>query len=98
MEAEFIELLKITAGLFVTSLGIQKLIEQVKRVVNAEDAATSELLRLRAQLTAIIGDLGDKQQAFVEKLALAVDFKGKYKTIILKGLRIYRKKSVTSLN
>ncbi len=79
LEAEFIELLKITAGLFVTSLGIQKLIEQVKRVVNAEDVATSELLRLRAQLTAIIGDLGDKQQAFVEKLALAVDLKGKYK-------------------
>ena len=79
LEAEFIELLKITAGLFVTSLGIQKLIEQVKRVVNAEDAATSELLRLRAQLTAIIGDLGGKQQAFVEKLALAVDLKGKYK-------------------
>ena len=45
LEAEFIELLKITAGLFVTSLGIQKLIEQVKRVVNAEDAATSELFK-----------------------------------------------------
>ena len=34
---------------------------------------------LRAQLTAIIGDLGDQQQAFVEKLAYAVDCKGKYK-------------------
>jgi len=79
LEAEFIELLKITAGLFVTSLGIQKLIEQVKRVVNTKDVATSELLRLRAQLTAIIGDLGDKQQAFVEKMAYAVDLKGKYR-------------------
>ena len=39
LEAEFIELLKITAGLFVTSLGIQKLIEQVKKVV-ANDEAT----------------------------------------------------------
>lgn len=79
LEAEFIELLKITAGLFVTSLGIQKLIEQVKRVVNSETVSTSELLNLRAQLTSIIGDLGDKQQAFVEKLAVAVDLKGKYK-------------------
>ncbi len=79
LEAEFIELLKITAGLFVTSLGIQKLIEQVKRVVNSETVSTSELLNLRAQLTSIIGDLGDKQQAFVEKLAVAVDLKGQYK-------------------
>ncbi len=79
LEADFIDLLKITAGLFVTSLGIQKLIEQVKRVVDIEAVSTSELLNLRAQLTSIIGDLGDKQQAFVEKLAVAVDLKGKYK-------------------
>ena len=79
LEADFIDLLKITAGLFVTSLGIQKLIDQVKRVVNTEPVSTSELLNLRAQLTTIIGDLGDKQQAFVEKLAVAVDLKGKYK-------------------
>jgi len=79
LEAEFIELLKITAGLFVTSLGIQKLIENVKRVVNDDNVQTSELLNLRVQLTSIIGDLGDKQQAFVEKLAAAVDLKGKYK-------------------
>lgn len=79
LEAEFIDLLKITAGLFVTSLGIQKLIEQVKRVISNEEASTRELLNLRAQLTSIIGDLGDKQQAFVEKLAVAVDLKGKYK-------------------
>ncbi len=79
LEAEFIELLKITAGLFVTSLGIQKLIDQVKRVVGSDTVTTSELLNLRAQLTSIIGDLGDKQQAFVEKLAIAVDLKGKYK-------------------
>lgn len=79
LEADFIDLLKITAGLFVTSLGIQKLIEQVKRVVNSDDVSTSELLNLRAQLTTIIGDLGDKQQAFVEKLAVAVDLKGKYR-------------------
>lgn len=79
LEAEFIELLKITAGLFVTSLGIQKLIDQVKKVVGNENTSTRELLNLRAQLTSIIGDLGDKQQAFVEKLAVAVDLKGKYK-------------------
>ncbi len=70
----------------------------MKKVVANDEASTSELLRLRAQLTAIIGDLGDKQQAFVEKLALAVDLKGKYKTIILKGLQIYQGKFVIFLN
>src|SRR5699024_12788291 len=39
----------------------------------------SELQNLRAQLTAIIGDLQDQQQAFVETMARAVDIKSKYK-------------------
>jgi HD-GYP domain-containing protein (c-di-GMP phosphodiesterase class II) len=38
-----------------------------------------ELQNLRAKLTAIIGDLGDQQQSFVEKLAYASDLKGQYK-------------------
>ena len=67
------------AGLFVTSLGIQKLIDEVKRIITKEDIATLELQNLRAQLTAIIGDLGDQQQSFVEKLAYAADLKGQYK-------------------
>ncbi len=81
LEREFCELLEVTTGLFVTSLGIQKLIDEVKKVTGAKVVSTSELQNLRAQLTAIIGDLGDQQQSFVEILAIAVDVKkGKKKT------------------
>lgn len=78
LEEQFAQLIKITAGLFVTSLGLQKLIDEVNKLVVQKVVSTSELQNLRAQLTAIIGDLGDQQQAFVEKLAYAVDCKGKY--------------------
>ena len=80
LEEEYVDLLKITAGLFVTSLGIQKLIDEVKRVLVNEVISTSELQNLRAQLTAIIGDLQDQQQAFVETMARAVDVKSRYKS------------------
>ncbi len=78
LEEQFAQLIKITAGLFVTSLGLQKLIDEVNRLIAQKIVSTSELQNLRAQLTAIIGDLGDQQQSFVEKLAYAVDCKGKY--------------------
>lgn len=79
LESEYEDLLKITAGLFVTSLGIQKLIDEVKRVIDSEVISTSELQNLRAQLTAIIGDLQDQQQSFVETMARAVDIKSRFK-------------------
>ena len=79
LEFEYADLIQNMAGLFVTSLGIQKLIDEVKRIITKEDIATLELQNLRAQLTAIIGDLGDQQQSFVEKLAYAADLKGQYK-------------------
>lgn len=79
LEVEYEDLLKITAGLFVTSLGIQKLIDEVKKVIDNDVVSTSELQNLRAQLTAIIGDLQDQQQAFVETMARAVDIKSRYK-------------------
>ena len=79
LEFEYADLIQSTAGLFVTSLGIQKLIDEVKRLIDKEGVSTLELQNLRAQLTAIIGDLGDQQQTFVEKLAYASDLKGQYK-------------------
>lgn len=79
LEKEFCDLTEITAGLFVTSLGLQKLIDETKRVMDSDIVSTSELQNLRAQLTAIIGDLGDQQQSFVEILAAAVDTKGAHK-------------------
>jgi len=79
LEFEYADLLQNMAGLFVTSMGLQKLIDEVKRLLADENVATLELQNLRAQLTAIIGDLGDQQQTFVEKLAYASDLKGQYK-------------------
>ncbi len=79
LEFEYADLIQNMAGLFVTSMGLQKLIDEVKRLVAIENVSTLELQNLRAQLTAIIGDLGDQQQTFVEKLAYAVDLKGQYK-------------------
>lgn len=79
LEFEYADLIQHMAGLFVTSLGLQKLIDEVNRLINQESVSTMELQNLRAQLTAIIGDLGDQQQSFVEKLAYAADLKGQYK-------------------
>ena len=79
LEFEYADLIQNMAGLFVTSLGLQKLIDEVKRLLSIDDVAVLELQNLRAQLTAIIGDLGDQQQTFVEKLAYASDLKGQYK-------------------
>ena len=79
LEFEYADLIQNMAGLFVTSLGLQKLIDEVKRLLSLDGVAILELQNLRAQLTAIIGDLGDQQQAFVEKLAYASDLKGQYK-------------------
>ena len=79
LEFEYADLIQNMAGLFVTSMGLQKLIDEVKRLVALDSVSTLELQNLRAQLTAIIGDLGDQQQTFVEKLAYAVDLKGQYK-------------------
>ncbi len=79
LEFEYADLISHMAGLFVTSLGLQKLIDEVSRLISQENVALLELQNLRAQLTAIIGDLGDQQQSFVEKLAYAADLKGQYK-------------------
>jgi HD-GYP domain-containing protein (c-di-GMP phosphodiesterase class II) len=76
LEQEFRDFAEATAGLFVTSLGLQKLIDRTKQIMSSDIVSTTELQNLRAQLTAIIGDLGDQQQSFVEILATAVDCKG----------------------
>jgi len=74
---ELIRLLEITANLFVTSMRLQKLIEETEAAIENTDTSPSELRHLRAELTSSIGDLGDEQQQFVEALAEAVDSKSK---------------------
>ncbi len=77
---ECMTLIEDTARLFATSMHLQKLTEQTTKAIEAEDSSNvSHLQHLRAELTAVIGDLGDEQQAFVEQLAVAVDAKGQYK-------------------
>ncbi len=65
--------------LFGTSMHLQKVIEHTEEVIAGGAVFENELKHLRAELTALIGDLGTHQQAFVEQLAKAVDEKGQYK-------------------
>ena len=74
----YMNLLETIARLFGTSMHLQKAVEQAEEIL-VEDSVAEELQHIRAELTALIGDLGSNQQAFVEKLAKAVDEKGQYK-------------------
>ncbi|MBR1753923.1 HD domain-containing protein [bacterium] len=80
LNKEYVNLIDIIAKLFSTSLNLQKMIEEVSNLIERDDTTVSELQHLRAELTALIGDLGDHQQIFVKHLASAVDVKGQYKT------------------
>jgi HD-GYP domain-containing protein (c-di-GMP phosphodiesterase class II) len=72
-------LLETIARLFGTSMHLQKMIEQAEELINDNEVTSEELQHMRAELTALIGDLGSNQQSFVERLAKAVDEKGQYK-------------------
>jgi HD-GYP domain-containing protein (c-di-GMP phosphodiesterase class II) len=75
---EHIKLIEITARLFVTSMKLQKLMEEAELLINDSSSTPAELMHLRTELTASIGDLGDEQQMFVESLAEAVDAKSQF--------------------
>jgi len=75
---EFIDLVKVTSKLFVTSMNLQKLVEETSVLLNDNDTSSMELRHVRTELTALIGDLSDEQQVFVESLARSVDAKSHY--------------------
>ncbi|MCD8378717.1 MAG: HD domain-containing protein [Candidatus Gastranaerophilales bacterium] len=75
---EFIYLVETMAKLFGTSISLQKTINIVNELINNSEAELVELQHMRAELTALIGDLGDNQEAFIKSLATAVDVKGQY--------------------
>ena len=75
----YMNLLETIARLFGTSMHLQKTVEQAEELIADEMVFTEELQHMRAELTALIGDLGAHQQSFVERLAKAVDEKGQYK-------------------
>lgn len=76
---EYLRLIEATAVLFATSMALQKITEETSNSIEDEDANVNDLQHMRAELTALIGDLGDQQQIFVQHLASAVDAKGQYK-------------------
>ncbi len=75
----YMDLVDTIARLFGTSMHLQKAVETAENLIADNSIAIEELQQMRAELTALIGDLGSNQQAFVEKLAKAVDEKGQYK-------------------
>lgn len=76
---EYIELVESIAVLFATSMTLQTTIDDTNKIIDDSSSSTSDLQHIRAELTALIGDLCDYQQDFVEHLAYAVDTKGQYK-------------------
>ncbi|MBQ7449884.1 HD domain-containing protein [bacterium] len=72
-------LIKATAALFATSMVLQKLTDEIKELLSDKNVSVSHLQQLRAELTGVIGDLGEQQQLFVEAMAIAVDRRTKYK-------------------
>lgn len=76
---EYLRLIESIATLFATSMNLQKTIEESSELIESPDAPVSELQHMRAELTALIGDLGDEQQMFIQRLASAVDAKGQFK-------------------
>ena len=75
----YMNLLETIARLFGTSMHLQKTVEEAEALIADESITLEELQHMRAELTALIGDLGANQQSFVERLAKAVDEKGQYK-------------------
>ncbi len=75
---EFVKLINVTARLFAISMMLQKLTDETSKAMSCEDVTSTELQHYRAELTAVIGDLGEEQQNFVEMLAKAVDAKSEF--------------------
>ncbi len=79
IQKEYLNLVESIANLFATSMTLQGEIDRTNKLIEDENSSVSDLQHERAELTALIGDLCDYQQEFVENLANAVDAKGQYK-------------------
>ncbi len=79
VQEEFVSLVESIGNLFGTSIALQKSIDCANILFEDENTHTEDFQHSRAELTALIGDLCDFQQIFVENLANAVDAKGQYK-------------------
>ncbi len=79
LQDDYLELVENIANLLGTTISLQDEIEKTNQLVDDTNTSEFELKQERAVLTALIGDLCDYQQNFVESLANAVDRKGQYK-------------------
>ncbi len=78
LEEDFVEVVLSIANLLGTTITLQKVIEETNNEIENNESSEFDLKKLRGDLTALIGDLCDYQQNFVESLATAVDRKGQY--------------------
>lgn len=78
LEEDFTELILSIANLLGTTITLQSEVETTNNLIKNTESSEFELKQARAELTALIGDLCDYQQNFVESLANAVDKKGQY--------------------
>ena len=76
---DFIELVICIANLLSTTTTLLNAVDVTNKLIENQETTEQELKQQRAELTALIGDLCDYQQNFVETLADAVDKKGQYK-------------------
>ena len=76
---ELFNLVVSMARLFATSMSLQTTVDETNRLLQEDAVSEMELKHMRTELTALIGDLEDEQQNFVQLLAKAVDAKGEYK-------------------
>lgn len=78
LDEDFCDVIVSIANLLGTTITLQTVIEETHFLINNPNSDEFELKKVRGDLTALIGDLCDYQQAFVESLATAVDKKGQY--------------------
>ncbi len=79
LQKEYLTLVESIASLFATSIALQTTIDEANKLIDDKGALVGDLQHIRAELTALIGDLCNYQQSFTTHLALAADTKGQYK-------------------
>lgn len=78
LDEDYLELIISIANLLGTTITLQGEVEHTNQLISNNSTSEIELKQQRAELTALIGDLCDYQQNFVESLANAVDRKVQY--------------------
>lgn len=78
IKEDYVSVVETMSKLFGTSITLQNTINTVNELLEQEDPEEVELQHMRAELTALIGDLGDNQESFIKTLARVVDIKGQY--------------------